>query len=160
MQMSKIFSIILIVIIMFSSCKETVKLDKQKLDTAYFVGKYQTDYLGIIETLNLKIDGTYDYELRGKNQDTVVKDIGSWKLIKSEKYDPSIYFENYPNIRTNKVYGDEGDRTNPSFNVQMEGSYMGDLEAYVLDKEAGEGYYTFVKQDKSRNKDYLLKAEK
>jgi hypothetical protein len=157
--MNKRFPLILIVIIMISSCKETVKLDKQKLDKAYFVGEYQTDYLGIIETLNLKIDGTYDYELRSENQDTVLKGIGSWKLIKTEKYNPLIYFENYPNIRTNKVYGDEGDRTNPSFNLQMGGSYMGDLEAYVLDKDAGEGYYTFVKQDKSRNKDYLLKTK-
>lgn len=158
--MSKIFSLTLITAVMLSSCKEITKLDKQKLDTAYFVGKYQTDYLGIIETLSLKIDGTYDYELKSKTQDTIVKNISSWKLIKSEKYSPSIYFESYPNIRSNKVYGDEGDRTNPSFNVKMGGSYMGDLEAYVLDKDAGEGYYTFVKIDKSRNKDYLLKTEK
>lgn len=158
--MNKMFSLILIVIISFSSCKEAVKLDKQKLDTAYCVGKYQTDYLGTIEILNLKIDGTYDYELKSKNTDTIIKNIGSWKLIKSEKYNPLIYFENYPNIRTNKVYSDEGDRTNPSFNVQMGGAYMGDLEAYVIDKDAGEGYYTFIKQDKNRNKDYLLKTEK
>ncbi len=154
------FSIIPILIIMFSSCIGSVELDSQKLDNAYFIGKYHTDYLGNMETLNLKIDGTYDYELRSKNIDTIIKDIGSWKLFKSEKYDPSIYFENYPNIRTNKVYGDEGDRTNPSFNVRMGGSYMGDLEAYVIDNDAGEGYYTFIKLDKRRNKDYLLKTKK
>jgi hypothetical protein len=154
------FYIIPILIIMFSSCNGSVELDNQKLDKAYFIGKYHTDYLGIEEILNLKIDGTYDYELRINNHDTIIKDISSWKLIKSEKYDPLIYFENYPNIRTNKVYSDEGDRTNPSFNVLMGGSYMGNLEAYVIDNEAGEGYYTFIKYDKFKNIDYLFKTKK
>ena len=45
----------------FSSCKNSIKLDVNKLDTAYFTGEYKTNYLGKIEKIFLKENGLYDY---------------------------------------------------------------------------------------------------
>jgi hypothetical protein len=142
------------------ACKETATLDKNRLDVLYFVGEYKTDYLGIQEILQLKIDGKYNYRLVSNSKDTIINDIGSWKLLKTESYDPSIYFENFPNIRLNKVQDDAGNRTSISFNLKMRGSTMGDLEAYALDRNAGEGYYTFIKLDRSKNREYIVKSKK
>ncbi len=157
--MSRLILIIMCIVLMFSSCKAPVKLDKEKLDTAYFIGKYQADYLGVIEVINLKSNGTYDYVLKSKTQDTVIKNTGNWELVKSVKYSPSIYFESYPNIRSSKVFSEEGNRVSMTLNVKMGGSYMGDLETLVIDERGGELYYTFIKQDKSKNKNYIEKEK-
>ena len=152
--------IVIFIVLIFLSCKAPVKLDKEKLDIAYFIGKYQTDYLGVIEVINLKGNGTYDYKLKSKAQDTVIKNTGNWELVKSVKYNPSIYFEHYPNIRSNKVFSEEGNRVSMTLDVKMGGSYMGDLETMVIDKRGGELYYNFIKLDKSNNNDYLIQPKK
>lgn len=151
----------LVFTLIFSSCKEPVRLDKSKLDTAYFVGKYQTNYMREKETITLKEDGFYDYQLDGKLQDTVIKNVGKWNFEK-EKY-LYVYLNDYPNVRLDKVF--EEDYHGHTVNISLDvingyGEESGDLEMLVIDGRGGEGYYTFVKQDKSKNKDYLLKTEK
>ncbi len=136
----------------FSSCKESVKLDESKLDTTYFVGKYQTDYRNEIETIILKENGMYDYS-HGKNNDTVIKDAGEWGFQKEMRY---FYLNDFPNIRERKVYEEEKEKV---FDMMLSIDNVSDLgDLYTKNHE--ESRYTFVKLDKSKNKRYLLKTEK
>jgi len=148
-------------ILIFSSCKEPVSLDKTKLDTAYFEGEYQTNYMGVKEIITLKEDGFYDYQLDGKRQDTIIKNVGTWEVMNYKRV--SLYLNDYPNIRVDKVFEEdyEGSVVDVSLRVNTHNEdYLGDLETLVIDEIGGEGYYTFVKQDKSKNKNYLLKPKK
>jgi hypothetical protein len=137
---------------MFSACKESVKLDKTKLNTTYFTGEYKTNYLGIEETIILKVDGFYDYRQENGN---LIENAGKWNFESAK--DCYVSLSTYPNIRSKKIYPDEGDKVSISFNVNthIEQS-LGDLETMVIDDRGGELSYSFVKQDKSRNKDYIL----
>jgi hypothetical protein len=133
----------------FSYCNQSPILDRSKLNTAYFVGVYQTDYRNEIETITLKENGWYDYA-HGKDYDTIIKDAGKWEFDKEGQF---VYIDDFPNIRKNEVYENKG----KIFNMQMriDGSFSGLGDIYTLDPE--EGWYTFVKLDKSKNKDYILK---
>lgn len=146
---------ILVSTLMFSSCKEPVKLDKTKLNIFYFIGEYKTSYLGIVEMITLKTDGFYDYS---HDNDTIIVNAGKWSFESNK--DCYVSLAAYPNIRSKKIFTDEGDRVNLSLNVNTHiEENLGDLETLVIGDRGGELYYTFVKQDKSRNKDYLLKTE-
>ncbi len=141
----------------FSSCKNSVKLDASKLDTAYFTGKYKTNYLGKIEKIFLKGNGWYDY-LNEENSDTIIMNAGKWNFESGKTC--SILLADYPNIRSEKVFLDGGDKVNLSLNVNTHiEENLGDLETLVIDERGGELSYIFAKQDKIRNKDYLLKVE-
>jgi hypothetical protein len=151
-----LFWIFVITSLMFLSCKEAVKLDKTKLNSTYFVGEYKTNYLGITEKVTLKANGFYDYI---HDNDTVIVDAGKW-IFENGKF-CYVSLSTFPNIRSKKIFTDEGDRVNLSFDVNTHlEKNLGDLEKLVIDDRGGELYYTFVKMDKSRNKDYLLKTEK
>ena len=136
--------------IIFSSCKNSVKLDASKLNTVYFTGEYKTNYLGKIEKIFLKGNGWYDY-LNEENSDTIIMNAGKWNFESGKTC--SILLADYPNIRSEKVFPDGGDRVNLSLNVNTH------LETLVIDERGGELSYIFAKQDKIRNKDYLLKVE-
>ncbi len=142
----------------FSSCKNSIKLDANKLDTAYFTGEYQTNYLGKVEKIFLKEDGLYDY-LNEEKSDTIIKNAGKWSFESGKTC--YVLLADYPNIRSKKVFHDNGDRINLSLNINTHiEENLGDLETLVIDESGGELSYIFAKQDKSRNKDYLLKAER
>jgi hypothetical protein len=131
-------------VLMFSSCKEPIKLDKTKLDAVYFVGKYQTNYMWEIEKITLKEDGFYDY-VHGKENDTVIENAGKWNFGNG-KY-PSIFLSDYPNIRKDKVFEDEEDGNKVNFSLDVNTYYdssLGDLEMLVIDGIGGEGFYTFI----------------
>lgn len=132
------------------SCSQSPILDRAKLDTAFFIGVYQTDYRNEIETITLKENGYYDYA-HGKKNDTIIKNAGKWNLDKEGQF---VYIDDFPNIRKNEVYEDEKGKV---FNMIMriDGSTAGLGDLYALDPE--ESWYTFVKQDKSKNKDYMTK---
>ena len=136
--------------LIITSCNKSPTLDYSKLDTAFFVGKYQTDYKNEIETITLKANGTYDYA-HGKDNDTIIKDAGEWSFNKEARY---FYINEFPNIRERKVYEEEKEKV---FDIMMgideSSSDLGDL--YTIDHE--ESRYTFVKLDKNKNKNYLTK---
>jgi hypothetical protein len=157
-----IIPVLLLACYFFKSCKEPIRLDETKLDNFYFLGEYETNYMGEKEILVLKKGGYYDYQLIGKKQDTTIKNIENWELIKSEKYSPTLLIKNYPNIRLDRVFEEDyhEERVSVSFNVNnsYEGN-LGDLETLVIDGIGGEGNYVFKKKDKLKNKDYILKSE-
>ena len=134
----------------FSSCKQSPILDHSKLDTAFFVGEYQTDYRNEIEKITLKENGWYDYA-HGKDNDTIIKDAGKWSFNKEAFY---FYINDFPNIRKKEVYEEEKGKI---FDMMMsiDGSFSGLGDLYTIDHE--ESRYTFVKLDKSKNKNYLTK---
>ena len=139
-----------IAVLLFSNCNPAPTLDYLKLDTAFFVGEYQTDYRNEIEKISLKENGWYDYA-HGKDNDTIIKNAGEWSFNKERQY---FYIEKFPNIRKNKVYEEEqGKVFDMMMTINTSTSDLGDL--YSLDPE--EGRYTFVKLDKSKNKNYLTK---
>jgi hypothetical protein len=74
---SVLFWVLVINTLIFSSCKESVRLDRNKLDSSYFEGEYKTNYLGIIERITLKSNGFYDYS----NNDTLILDVGKWFFL-------------------------------------------------------------------------------
>jgi hypothetical protein len=139
-----------IAVLLFSNCNPSPTLDYSKLDTAFFVGVYQTDYRNEIETITLKENGKYDYA-HGKNNDTIIKDAGEWGFNKEQQY---FYVNDFPNIRERKVYEE---KTEKVFDIMMSidesSSDLGNL--YTIDHE--ESRYTFVKLDKSKNRKYLKK---
>ncbi len=136
----------------FNSCKQSSQLDVSKLDTAYFVGVYQANYRGEIETIKLKENGKYDYYY-GKDDDIIIEDINEWYFNK-EQEPIYVYLKGFPNVRKNKVYTEETGKTyDMMMRIDRSFSSFGDL--YALDHE--EWHYTFVKLDKSKNKYYLIK---
>jgi hypothetical protein len=138
---------------MFSSCKEAVKLDKTKLNITYFIGEYKTNYLGIVEKITLKADGFYDYAY---DNDTIILNAGKWSFESNKGCYVSL--ATYPNVRSKKIFTDDGDRVNLSLDVNTHiEENLGDLETLVIDDRGGELSYTFIKQDKSKNKDYISK---
>lgn len=144
-----LFCGISLMVLSLSSCKESVKLNESTLDTVYFVGEYQTDYRNEIEKITLKENGWYDYA-HGKNNDTIIKDAGKWSFNKERPY---VYINDFPNIRKNEVYEEEKGKV---FDMMLSIDNVSDLgDLYTEDHE--ESRYTFVKIDKSKNKDYLLK---
>jgi hypothetical protein len=144
-----------VTVLMFSSCKDPVKLDTTKLDRTFFIGEYQTNYLGKVEKIFLKEDGLYDYAY-GKNNDTTIQNAGKWSF-ESSKY-CYVSLTDYPNIRSVKIFPDDGDRVNLSLDVNTHiEENLGDLEMLVIDERGGELNYTFIKQDKSKNENYIKK---
>lgn len=134
--------------LLINSCNQSPILDYSKIDTAFFIGKYQTNYRGEIETIDLKKNGLYDYS-HGKYNDVFIKDAGEWSYSKESEW---ISFTNFPNIRVNKVYEDENGKTyNIAFNIDSYSDGLGDL--YTADYE--DSRYIFVKLDKSINNKYL-----
>jgi hypothetical protein len=104
----------------------------------------------------LKADGFYDYT---QENDTLIVNAGKWSFESNK--DCYVSLASYPNLRSKKIFSDEGDRVNLSLDVNTHiEENLGDLETLVIDDRGGELSYTFVKLDKSRNKDYLLKTGK
>lgn len=136
----------------FPGCKESVTLDKTKLNTIYFIGKYRTIFFGKQELIFLKQNGFYDYSLENCN---LICNAGKWNFeCANECY---VSLSNYPNIRSKKIFSDEGDKVNISFNVNTHiEDRLGDLETMVIDDSGGELTYTLVKEDKVKNNDYVL----
>jgi hypothetical protein len=141
-----------LMVLIMCTCKKSPTLDFSKLDTTYFVGEYESEYRNEVEKINLKENGKYDY-VHGKNNDTIIKDAGVWEFNKEGEF---LYIEDFPNVRKNKVYEEKKEMV---FDMQLGIDNVSDLgNLYTIDHE--ESRYTFVKLDKSRNKDYLLKTEK
>jgi hypothetical protein len=69
-----------------------------------------------------------------------------------------VSIDDYPNIRSKSKFSGNREKINFAFDVNLHiEEDLGDLNVIV---EGGESNYTFVKQDKSKNKDYLIKTEK
>ena len=144
-----LFCGIVLMSLVLGSCSHSPALDTSKLDTAYFVGVYQTNYRNEIEKIILKDSSYYDYAY-GKNNDTIIKDAGKWRYNKEQAY---IYLKGFPSIRKKEVYEEEkGKVFDIMLNIDII-SGLGDL--YAIDHE--ENRYTFVKLDKSKNNNYILK---
>ena len=140
-----------------SSCRDSVKLDTTKLNSTYFQGEYKTNFLGIEEKIILKADGFYDYS-QGKA--IKIANAGKWGF--ESKKNCYILLTTFPNIRSKKIFNNDDKSVNLTLdvNTHIEENF-GDLEILVIDSGGGgELYYTFIKQDKKRNKDYLLKTVK
>jgi hypothetical protein len=140
-------------LILIACGSTTSQVDTTKLNTAYFVGEYQTDYRNEIEKITLKKNGYYDYAY-GRNNDTVIIDIGKWSYINYSSTHQSIEIANFPLIRKNRIYDDNNKTINLKLDVNTSVSYLGDLYDIVGEDEDN---YTFVKLDKSKNNDYYLK---
>jgi hypothetical protein len=139
--------------LLIAACKDTVKLDKTKLNNSYFYGEYQADYRGEIEKITIKENGYYDYAY-GKNNDTLIKDVGKWSFDSTKHQ--YVYLNDYPNIRKNKLFLNEGKAVNMmmDINTHIEEN-LGNLSTVVIGEDEGE--FIFIKLDKNKNKDYILK---
>jgi outer membrane lipoprotein-sorting protein len=135
------------------ACGGSSKVDTEKLDSAYFIGEYQTDYKNEIEKITLKENGYYTYA-HGKNNDTIIIDAGKWFFNKYSATHQSIELTQFPLIRKNVAYEDTAKNINLNLDVNTSVSYLGDLYDIV---GIYEDHYTFVKLDKSQNKDYIKK---
>lgn len=134
------------------SCKEPVRLDESKLNIEYFIGEYYAEYKGEIEKIILKESGYYDYAY-GKNNDVLIKSAGKWSFeTKNGQY---VYLRNFPNIREVKLFVGEGETVDRMMNVVSHSEKeLGNLYDIVGDDE---DFFTFVKLNKAKNKNYLIK---
>jgi len=133
-----------------SACGASTSVDTKKLEASYFVGEYKTDYRNEIEIITLKENGYYDYSY-GENNDTTITDAGKWVFIKDE-ISPIITIYNLPLLRKNNIYMNADRKDKVHFNVNASVAYLGDLFT-IVGKD--EDRYTFIKLDKSSNKDYI-----
>ncbi|PGH40577.1 MAG: hypothetical protein CRN43_02205 [Candidatus Nephrothrix sp. EaCA] len=153
----KLLYFILVLIFIFFVESDTV--DTAKLNASYFIGEYQTDYKNEIEKITLKENGYYDYA-HGKDNDTIVENAGKWDFDNFSETRQLIELTGFPLIRKNvdyeRVVKDTAKSINKSLFVNNSVGYLGDL--FSID--ADENHYTFVKLDKSKNKDYIIKRQK
>lgn len=135
----------LFLVALISSCKENSEIDVSKLDSDYFVGAYKTNYRDESEEIILKLNGKYDYI--HFDDSVIVRDAGSWRINKDYLY---VYLSDFPNLRSRKVYNDKGQRFDIMLNIDVVND-LGDL----FTQNYEEGYYTFVKLDKTKNYKYI-----
>jgi len=128
------------------------KVDTAKLNAAYFIGEYQTNYRNETEKIILNENGYYDY-VYGKNNDTIIKAVGKWTFTNYSTSHLSIELTNFPLLRKNRLFESKTKSINIDFDVNTSVSFLGDLYDIVGEDE---DYYTFEKLDKSKNKDYIL----
>lgn len=129
------------------------EVDTKKLNTNYFVGKYQTNYRNEIEKINLKENGYYDYAY-GNNNDTFIRNAGKWIFHNYSPTYQSIEITDFPLLRKNKIYETNNAKINLTLDVNTSVSYLGDLYDIIGEDE---DLYLFVKLDKTINKNYLKK---
>lgn len=145
-----------ILVLVLSSCNNGARkeIDAKKVDDAFFVGEYKTSYMGIIESIYLNDDKTYDY----KSNDTIIKNAGTWYYTLAGKYIEYtiLYIDNYPNFTRKEPFLEEdGKYTNISMQVVESGdsTELGDI--FTTHPTLAAKYY-FVKTDKSKNHLYYL----
>ncbi len=116
---------------MLPGCKESKKLDLNKIDSTYFIGAYSCNLGGQTERFILKADGTYDYYW---DADTVeIENAGKWTFEKG-KY-PSVSLWDFPNYRQ-VIYPEE--EKNDSFHLHFDidaNNAIGNLTFMVIYNE-------------------------
>jgi len=152
-MMNRVVFICLISFI-FGCNESTTKVESSKLNKEYFIGEYKTDFRGEIEKITIKGNGYYDYSY-GQNNDTIIKDAGKWSFYKDEVI-PSISVYNFPLLRKKSIFNAVGKKSEINFHVDTSLLYFGDLDLYT-NIGADDFHYIFVKLDKSKNKDYIIK---
>jgi hypothetical protein len=136
-----------------SSFGNSNSVDTSKITSKYFIGDYQTDYRKETEKITLKENGFYDYTY-SNGYDTTINNAGKWEYHFYNKAHLSIELSDFPLTRKNPVFEESNPKIDISLDVNTSPANLGNLFTVVGENEDN---YTFVKLDKSSNKDYIIK---